>query len=283
TYYDSISTWGYSGPLLANNSEISVLCHFWSVVDRWYQENQVISEFIRFNLTGNHRFYSGTVVPGMHNIKGRIIEPDMIWKNYVHKVRTNIRRARKVGLTVKICHRTISEEEFKAFYKIFKHTLDRNNAETIYYHPSDKLKTFIRNNPESCLIALTLKDNIPIAAELVLISKDTIYGFIGGTLAEYFPLRPNEILKHEVIRWAVNNKKRYYVLGGGYGYDDGIFRYKKSFFPGDIIDFQTGRKIIDQEIYSKLSGIDYSEYRIDKDFFPLYRKCRVPYKDLHLK
>ena len=50
-YYDVISPYGYSGPLY-NNDTVSKedIAFFWTEVDKWYRENNVVTEFIRFSL-----------------------------------------------------------------------------------------------------------------------------------------------------------------------------------------------------------------------------------------
>ena len=100
-------------------------------------------------------------------------------------------------------------------------------------------------------------------------------------LGDYFEKRPNDLLKSELIKWARTNEIKYFVLGGGYGSEDGIFRYKKAFFPNDVVDFNTGRWVINNQLYSEIlieakakyeaeNGV--SEEFNEKDFFPAYRK-----------
>jgi hypothetical protein len=84
-----------------------------------------------------------------------------------------------------------------------------------------------------------------------------------------------------MINWARETGKKYYVLGGGYGNEDGIFKYKKSFFPQDLVRYNTGRKIVNSDIYFKLFELN-NEQRLknglpklnidDKSFFPIYNK-----------
>jgi hypothetical protein len=60
------------------------------------------------------------------------------------------------------------------------------------------------------------------------------------------------------------------VLGGGYGADDGIFRYKRSFAPRGLVPFFTGSRILEPELYDELTA------RVgntrDGAFFPAYRE-----------
>ncbi|NNL81478.1 MAG: GNAT family N-acetyltransferase [Flavobacteriaceae bacterium] len=271
--YDVISTWGYSGPAFEPGISEEIIKSFWAEVDKWYVENNVISEFVRFKLNHNHEYYSGTLVEGMSNIKGILRDPEEIWGNYNRKVRKNINRARREGLTVKLFFDgEIDDDVFDQFYKIFEHTMDRTQASADYYYSREKLKNFIDKNPANAAIVLTYLADRPISSELVLVSDHSVYSFIGGTLSDYFGLRPNEILKNEIIIWAFNKGIKYFVLGGGYGKDDGIFRYKQAFFPDDVCSFYTGRKILNEEAYRTLSGMDNQKIDIEEDFFPLYRK-----------
>ncbi len=272
-HYDAISTWGYSGPQFHSNLEPENLEIFWRLVDDWYRENGIVSEFVRFKLDNSHLYYSGTLVEGMHNIKGKLKDPEIIWRNYNRKVRKNINKAKREGLSVKLFYADdISVDIFGQFYAIFEHTMDRTHAAASYYYSYEKLKAFMRNNPQNCALVLTFKDEKPVASEMILLSEDTVFSFIGGTLADYFEFRPNEILKDEIIKWAYRRGYEYFVLGGGYGKDDGIFRYKQAFFPKDICPFYTGRKIIDEKAYRYLSGLEDEPINIREDFFPLYRK-----------
>ncbi len=271
-WYDAISPWGYGGPICRERTDPSLIGEFWKLVDQWYKDNHVIAEFIRFNLIENHVNYTGVLVPFMHNIKGEIKPEEEIWTNYNRKVRKNVNRALREELSVKIVYENISEQDFEDFYRIFIHTMDRTHAKKNYYFSREVLMAFINEYPYNAAIALTMKGDTPISSELVLVSTDTIYSFVGGTLSDYFGIRPNEILKHEVIKWAYDLGKKYYVLGGGYGQDDGIFRYKQAFFPEDVCTFYTGRKILDENRYFQLSNTDPDSYDIMQDFFPVYRE-----------
>jgi hypothetical protein len=86
-------------------------------------------------------------------------------------------------------------------------------------------------------------------------------------------MRPNDFLKYEIIKWAQKKGLIRFILGGGYGYDDGIFRYKKSLAPNGIYSFYVGKKIFDNDKYEELLNIKKSEVSFDGNttFFPAYR------------
>ena len=117
-----------------------------------------------------------------------------------------------------------------------------------------------------------------ISTELLLLSSDTIYSFLGGTLACAFDKRPNDLLKHEVCRHGISAGMEDFVLGGGYGRRDGIFRYKLSFAPSGTVAFRGGRAVHDPERYGHLierrrryEHAPGREWEPRETFFPAYR------------
>ena len=79
-------------PVLDEDIDIK---EFWSCVDEWYKDNNVVTEFIRFNLFGNQEHYSGKIVMTLLNVKGKIIEKDNQWLLLKSNVRKNINKAIK--------------------------------------------------------------------------------------------------------------------------------------------------------------------------------------------
>ena len=277
-YYDVISPYGYSGPLFGNDVYRELIVNFWEEVDKWYKKNKIVTEFVRFNLDHNERNYSGVILPTLNNVKGEIVEEGLQWKRFKAKVRNNYRKAISQNLQFGLYFKNLGEKEVEEFYEVYIATMNRKLAAREYFYSSDYFHNFIQNNPEACAIAIVRKDNIPISAELILLSKDTIYSFLGGTKSEYFYSRPNDFLKINVLKWARSQGYKFYVLGGGRSNDDGLYKYKKSFFPKDNdVIYYTGRKIIDHKAYLHLLKLTNSlpknnVVQITRGFFPKYRE-----------
>src|SRR5205085_952556 len=64
-----------------------------------------------------------------------------------------------------------------------------------------------------------------VSSELVLLSEDTVYSFLGGSTPAGQAKRANDLLKHAVILWGGATGRARYVLGGGVHPNDGIFQY----------------------------------------------------------
>ncbi|CAL2090804.1 GNAT family N-acetyltransferase [Tenacibaculum sp. 190524A05c] len=280
-YFDFTTPYGYTGPYFSKEVVEIDIIEFWNNVDTWYRNNNVVCEFIRFNLSNNHLHYSGICKKTMLNIKGKILDEETQWSSFDRKVRKNVNKAKREGLYSHIYYENVKDENIVEFFEIYRSTMVRTKAKESFFYSIEKFKKFIKENPLNCAVCTVYFEGTPISSELVLISKDSIYSFLGGTNEKYFDKRPNDFLKVELIHWARNNNIQFYILGGGYGFEDGIFKYKKAFFPNDIVNYYTGRKIIDKSVYSGLLEKT-NAYRVskglleldikDESFFPLYKK-----------
>ncbi len=280
SYYDAITPYGYSGPLFNNTATENDIKYFWQHIDTWYFENSVITEFIRFSLNKNYLGYSGLLVSSLVNVKGALYDDfEKQWTAFLPKVRNNYRKAQSFNLEFKIYDAdAITEDVILLFFYIYTETMKRHNAKDIYFFSLEYFKDLIFNNLSEFSIVFAYYENKTISTELIIKLNDTLYAFLGGTDANYYHCRPNDFLRVEVIKWAITNKYKWYVLGGGLKDNDGLYKHKKSLFPkDDDIMFYTGRKIINHEIYDLLCSNHSDEYakihieEMEKYFFPLYR------------
>ncbi|XMO86132.1 GNAT family N-acetyltransferase [Algibacter sp. AS12] len=279
--FDTITPYGYNGPLYDDKQVNSIdLQAFWKAIDSWYEKKNVVTEFIRFSLNRNYISYSGLLISTLLNVKGTLeTDFELQWEKFLPKVRNNYRKAAASNLTFKILQeQEITQEEINTFYKIYTETMKRNNAKELYFFSLQYFTDLISNHNSEILLAFSCFNNLPISAELIIKNNDTLYAFLGGTEAEYFSHRPNDFLRVEIIKWAIKNKLKYYVLGGGLSDGDGLYKSKKAFFPkdGDIV-FYTGRKINNYQIYENLCKSKHEDYNnahkdeVKKYFFPFYR------------
>jgi hypothetical protein len=271
SYKDFISPYGYSGLVYKTCTDKSKIKKAWKEI-KIYLENNVVSSFIRFELDADYSIFEEGIIPIMKNVRGKILDYETQWKNFHPKVRKNVNRAKKENLYSEIIlGKEISKNNIRSFYDIYIETMKRNNAESKFFFPIENFEIFCNQNGELCAFCFIYDSERVVSVEMVLVGHDTLYSFLGGTLADAFYKRPNDYLKYVIINWARENNFRYYILGGGYGTDDGIFNYKKSFFPGDIVDYFTGQFINNKKIYSMLVHEKFGTDIPQTNFFPLYR------------
>jgi hypothetical protein len=279
--FDVCSPWGYNGPYFKASISKELEIEFWKQVDNWYEANNVVSEFLRFNFFSNYENYSGDVVHTLNNVHGDITDWDTFWSNLKSNTRNQYRKAEKLGLTFEIHHGSISKDVIMSFYEIYIGTMDRRDAIESFYHPLDYFINICFENPGKCAIGLVYEGDKPISSEFFLISEDTIFSFLGGTDSDYYKLRPNEFLKINAMNWARKHELIYYMIGGGLSNkeDDNLYLYKKKYFQHDEdIKFFTGRKIVQSKKYLELliksgkkDNVNMTLPDIRQGFFPGYR------------
>lgn len=266
-YFDLSTPYGYGG-FVGRVSNYKILNNAY---DEYCRRLGYVCEFVRFELNEPYAaHYNGTVVSRTHNVIRELDSSlEDIWRDFKPKVRKNVNRAQKNALEI------ISEnsgEYLSDFLDIYYSTMDRSNAQKNFYFSRSFFEKL--NEMEGNVRYFhVLHEGKIISTELVIYGPEKCYSFLGGTYREYFDLRPNDFLKFEIIKWAKMTGLKAFVLGGGYGSDDGIFQYKSSFAPNGIVDFYIGSKIIDKEKYAFLvnlrEGIDGPVD--DINYFPRYR------------
>lgn len=267
TWFDITSPYGYGGFCIDGQDYESVN----KAYDSYFIENRFVSEFVRFNLfSGYQSYYSAVTVSNTHNVVRSLEMPlDEMKMDFEHKVRKNLKKADTSGLEIEI---DTTGQRLDDFLKIYYGTMERTDANNNFYF---KRQFFLElNKMESNYVYIhVLHDGKIISTELILYGTENCYSFLGGTDSDYFNFRPNDFLKFEIIKWAKEKGLKRFILGGGYGDDDGIFRYKKSFAPNGIYDFYIGKKIFNKKKYEELVKIRENSEDFDNstNFFPKYR------------
>lgn len=175
---------------------------------------------------------------------------DEIWSSYRHNNRKNINKAIRSG--IEVFGERILGGRFGDFLEIYAHTMNRREAKKHFFYPLEFYEYLSSELGEGCMVFYAVLEGKTISVELVLHSDTTVYSFLGGTIEDYYEIRPNNLLKHEIIRWARDSGFDHYLLGGGPGGSDGIFEYKRSFAPHGEVDFVIASRVHDSETYEQL-------------------------------
>lgn len=273
---DLTSPYGYGGPY-AWGGAVRYADAFWDQVDRWAQSQNAVTLFTRRPLFEDQTLpFRGPERPWLWNVV-RSLEPPLadIWQDYAHKVRTNVRRAQRLGLRVEF---DAHGEHLQEFQCVYEETMRRRGADAHYYFPPEFFATLCDTLRGQFLFCHVLDGRRIVSTELLLLSAQHIYSFLGGTRTESLCQRPNELLKHAVVQWGVQCGLRSYVLGGGYRPGDSIFRYKRAFAPRQLVMFRVGQRILDPQSHVQLvqqrqrwESQANPDWRPRPHFFPEYR------------
>jgi hypothetical protein len=266
-YYDLSTPYGYGGFWIEGEGKRAVN----EAYDAYCKEVGYVSEFVRFHLYGDCKdCFNGAVETHAHNIVRDLdLSFEQIEKDFEHKVRTNIRRACSSGLEIEF---DPEGKRIDDFLQIYYETMDRTGAEKDFYF-SKEFFNELNGMKDQHVFIHVLYENKVISSELILYGTENCYPFLCGTRQEYFHLRPYDYLKYESFKWAKEKGLKRAILGGGYGCDDGIYKFKKSFAPHGIYDYYIGKKIFNQEAYDRLVNLrcDGHPESFQTGYFPAYR------------
>lgn len=268
TYYDLSSPYGYGG-WIGNISDYTKLLKEW---EEYCLQKNFVCEFVRFELFSDYyKYFEGDVESRTHNVVRNLEMPlEQMWMDFKQKVRKNVKKAVKSGLEI------IIDEQgnyLNDFLSIYYGTMKRTHAKNEFFFSEKFFETLNTMRENYVYFHVKYGDKI-ISTELVLYGAENCYSYLGGTDSQYFDLRPNDFLKYEIIKWAKEKGLKNFVLGGGYGSDDGIFQYKTCLAPNGVVDFYIGKKIFDKEKYYEIVELRAVENPIcrNSNYFPQYRE-----------
>lgn len=271
-YYDITSPYGYGGPVIVKGEQSAELLNdYFDAFHNYCLEQKIISEFVRFHLQESELirscYYGETAIIGPHVI--RDLKPSLR-KEMDSDVQRSLKKAEKSGLTI---HYDTTGERVKEFIEIYDETMKRNHASD-YYHfePSffDNLHSHLKN--KFIYVSAEL-DGKTVSSRLTLYGEKYGFGFLGGTLKEYFHTQATTAVDYYLLKYLKDKNCRYFSFGGGFKSNDGIYKYKKKFSKGEDITFYIGKKIHYPHIYDQLVTLhkNTKEFDDDSPFFPLYR------------
>jgi CelD/BcsL family acetyltransferase involved in cellulose biosynthesis len=126
---------------------------------------------------------------------------DVLWKKLASQARNAVRRARRSSLEVKI---SAESDDIAAFLSIFQSTMERARGFHGYVrHPDSLLPLLVRLESEQKMkLFVAADDGNVVAGVLLLLHKQNVHWWLGGSYQESWSLRPNELLMWSVIEWA---------------------------------------------------------------------------------
>jgi hypothetical protein len=269
---DAVSPYGYGGPFAFGEGPRDDEA-FWRAHEAWCRAARVVSTFARLPL------FDGQVprLPAAPEPRGpnvvRALGPDLsaIWMEYDRSVRANVKAAERNGVTVEVDE---TGARLDAFIEVYEHTMSRRGATGWYFFPRSFFERLVTTLAGQYVFFHALHAGRVVSTELILVSARHCYMLLSGTLAEAYPLRPNDLLRHTTVRWAAEHGLTAYVLGGGYEPGDGVYRHKRNFAPKGMLPFRVACLVHDQA-----AAQDLARRRAEAEhgwsprpgFFPPYR------------
>ncbi|MDY0150890.1 MAG: GNAT family N-acetyltransferase, partial [Candidatus Cloacimonas sp.] len=225
-YFDVSGAYGYNGPLgLAKDADFVEL--FNDSLQRHFTKNRVVSEFVRYcPITNNRSFHTYTQqFDVLDNVYISLAHGlDWVWnESFEYRVRKSVRKGESYGLSTSILRGAeISEGSLSTFFERYNCTMERNDAGGFYYFAYEFFDSMVKSMGEMVLLAITYLGEKAITAELVLVGGNIAFGFLGGTLSEFYNYKANTFQRWDLLKYlhALGGEK--YSMGGGASRGDSI-------------------------------------------------------------
>lgn len=159
-----------------------------------------------------------------HLLDLRGMNEEQLWNGYKKRVRRDIRKAEKAGISI---HEAVDSEEIEALFSLYLETMRRNEAYNIW--TKKMLYAIYRDlvqQGEAKILLAKLKDEI-IAGIILLFSPETIYYFFAASAKRYLSLCPNDLLAHHGICLTIRKGRRYFDLMTSQKEDIALMNFKE--------------------------------------------------------
>lgn len=133
-------------------------------------------------------------------------EPEKLWNEFKPKLRSQIRKPQKAGLSIRIGR----EEELAHFYEVF--SINMRDLGTPVY-AQNFFAQILKNFPESAWICSILLQDQPVAAGFVFGFRDTLEIPWASSLRRYNHLAANMLLYWSVLEFAIKKGYRRFDFG----------------------------------------------------------------------
>lgn len=265
-YFDFATPYGYGGWIIEGTEFESVFTSYYD----WAVSNGIISEFVRFHpMIGNHKFCEEfyEVIRLGEVVHMDISSPEIIWNNIISKNRNMIRKAIKNNIKI---YNGRFPEIYEKFRVIYNRTMDRDCAEAYYYFDKSFYESVLEDLSNNAQVFWAEKDGQVIAAAIMLAANGRMNYHLSGTVREYSSLAPTNLLLYEAALWGCANGYKTLYLGGGVGTrEDSLFKFKRTFYRGELKHFYIGKKIYNEKKYKEL--VDLRNEIENPEYFPQYR------------
>lgn len=266
TYFDFASPYGYGGWIIEGEHTGKLFLSY----ENWCINNNIVSEFVRFHpIVENSKYCSDAynIIPLGNTIAMDISSPEIIWKNLHSKNKNMIRKAIKNGVVI---YSGRYPEIYQNFREIYNQTMDKDNAAEYYYFSQDFYESILYDLSKNAHVFYAEYEHEVIAAAIMIYANGFMNYHLSGSIKEYSNLAPSNLLLYEAALWGNANGYKSLYLGGGVGSgEDGLYKFKKSFYkPDDARRFHIGKKVFNRKKYNELLRI---RGEVEREYFPEYR------------
>lgn len=223
-----------------------------AVLDGFFAEHCVISEFLRFNpfLPIPAGLESRYEIRQIHDSVyiDTTRDAEQIVAAADRSVRKNLRRAREeCGLDFRQVDP--GPEEIKTFIDLYHGTMTRTQAKPYYFFSPAYYQAVLADRRHASLFQIHDAENAVLASSIVVHGGTVAHHFLTGSDEQALLKRPNDLMLIGLSGWCHQNGLAKLHLGGG---PPGIRSYKQRFSDCSA-PYHIGHRVVDAEAYAALT------------------------------
>lgn len=272
-YYD-VSTLEYGGPATNAPQNTALLKNFAAQFSEHCQQANIVTEFARLHpFLKNHQYINGA--KKIKNVFFIDLEQDIerINANMNKRCRNAVSKAKRLGVNV---IQSRSKEDINKFYELYAKTMDLHQAKKFYYYSREYFDKLFDVMGDQVKLFLAKHNERIIAGSLFLAKDKIVHYYLSAMDSDSSVLCPTNLILSEAIAWSKAQGYVTFNLGGGYGENDGLSKFKRS-FTNTSAEFYRVSRIHNLFIYSKLREFCKKYVQLkgiknaDLNYVPIYR------------
>jgi hypothetical protein len=159
-----------------------------------------------------------------HLIDLQELNEEQLWKGYKKRVRRDIRKAEKSGISI---HDAVGSVEIETLFGIYLETMRRNEAHNIWTKKMlHAIYGHLVHQGKARILLAKLNGQI-IAGIILLFSPETVYYFFAASANRYLSFCPNDLLVHHAICLTIREGRRYFDLMTSQREDLALMNFKE--------------------------------------------------------
>jgi hypothetical protein len=279
--WDIVSPYGYPGFLVnavaVNSSEF--IKQAISQLQQVWKDRGVCSAFLRL-----HPFINAGIENRVGNLALQVngetvsihLAPSLeeLWSQTRENHRRGIRRLKQAGFTAEIVP---VETNLDSFISIYRETMDRVQAKSLYYFSQDYFTQFVKTLAPRVILCVAKFNQAIVSAGLFMECNGIVQYHLGGTRNAFLKEAPIKLIFDHVRTWSKERGNQILHLGGGLGSDrDSLYHFKLG-FANQSHEFCTLRMIVNETEYAAWVALKANqshqtqETLLNTNFFPAYR------------
>ena len=254
--FDLETVYGYGG-YVCKNGDDAFVSEALARLEAYCREERIVAHFMRFHPLNDFPLHFGNQLDFKAENRVTVFVPiadreySAIKQEYSSSLKRNINKAKRLGLEVRKL--TKSAGERKTFQELYWRTMERKDADSLYFFSADYFEKLF--NLDLCHCYATFLEDQVISMIITLEAEGRVYYHLGATDPDYYQYNPNPFIMNHRIQHLVAEGGQFYFLGGGNSLaaDDPLFRFKKKFSPHQE-SFYIGGKIFMPDAYQELKN-----------------------------